>query len=525
MKSTKKLLALLLSALLLLSLLPAAFATEAQTDAGAGDTTGEVTPRTDNTTYSLTITNTENSRQYELYQVFKGALHTEGDNKILSDVVFGASWRDQTLVGTPVPENILNVYVKGDGKANIDNFLPHKSDTSFANTTAIDDKATFEDLPAGYYVVLEVGKVTGHAAKSECIIQVVGNTSVAAKMEVPTSYKKVMDTNDSAGTTTGWQDSADYDIGDKVPFQLTATVAKNILDFKGPYALTFHDKQSPGLTFNPDSVVVKIDGQKVTTDYTVVTQDIDDGCTFHVQFENLKVYKEQGIQGGSKVTVEYTSTLNDRAKIGSEGNPNEMHITFSNNPNSNEPEENGRTPDDKVIVFTYQFEVWKGNENGDPLGGADFELFKEIAGDDYISVRKITADQAMVGHFAPQTKFIYLFTGLDDGNYKLVETKAPGGYNTAEDYYFTISAEHDEEADSPALNVLTFKHKQKDGTEEVISSTLANGMSRITIQNFKGNTLPSTGGMGTTVFYVLGSILAVGAAILLVSKKRMNGAR
>lgn len=524
MKTTKKLLALLLSAILLLSLLPAAFATGVDTDAGAaGNTPAEQNPPTDTPTYSLTITATENNREYELYQVFKGTLHIEGDNKILSDVVYGASW-DNHAVGDPVDDTILQGYEDGTAKDNIDKFLANKGNY-IAKVKATGAKAMFEGLPAGYYVVLEVGEVTGNAAKSEHIIQVVGDTSVAAKMDVPTSQKKVKDTNDSTGETSVWQDSADYDIGDNVPFQLTATVAENILAFKGKYTLTFHDKESAGLTFNPDSVVVKIDGNTVTTGYTVVTQGLNDGCTFHVRFDDLRAYKEQRIHGGSIVTVEYTSKLNENAKIGSEGNPNEMHITFANNPNSDEPEENGRTPDDKVIVFTYQFEVWKGNENGDPLGGADFELFKEIAGGDYISVRKITADQAMVGHFAPQTKFIYLFTGLDDGNYKLVETKAPGGYNTAEDYYFTISAEHDEEADSPALKVLTFKHKQKDGTEEVISSTLANGMSRITIQNFKGNTLPSTGGMGTTVFYVLGSILAVGAAILLVSKKRMNGAR
>lgn len=516
MKSTKKLLALLLSAILLLSLLPAAFATEA---GGTGTTGGEATPTSNTPTYSLTITNTENGRKYDLYQVFTGSLHDENGNKILSDVVYGKSWRDQTLVGTPVLENVLNEYVKGDGKANIDNFLPHKAATAFKTVDAVGNTATFENLPAGYYVVLEVGEVTGHAAKSECIIQVVGNTEVAAKMKVPTSQKKVKDTNDSiANSTTGWQDSADYDIGDNVPFQLTATVAENILDFKGDYALTFHDTQSAGLTFNND-VVVKIDGQQVTTGYDVVTEGIADGCTFHVKFNDLKVYKEQRIHGGSVVTVEYTSRLNEQAQIAPYGNPNEMHITFSNNPNSTgpDPEENGKTPKDKVIVFTFEMDVLKydgtGNTEAVPLYGAEFTLEKMVNGA-YKEVKKIGADEALE---SGGVKSWFRFSGLDDGEYRLSETKTPRGYNTAKPVEFTITASHSVEAEEPILIDLNC-------TGDGITVN-QNKQIHATVYNYRGNTLPSTGGMGTTVFYVLGSILAVGAAILLVSKKRMNGAR
>ena len=514
MKSTKKLLALLLSAILLLSLLPAAFATAPE---------APVEP-----TYSLTIKHTLDGRQYELYQIFRGALHTdEHGNKILSDVVYGASWANQTE-GAPVPENILNEYVAGDGKANIDKFLPNKKDTAFRTVKAVGTgvtSATFENLPAGYYFVQEVGELTGQNAKSEHIIQVVGNTEVAAKMDVPTSQKKVKDTNDSTGETTGWQDSADYDIGDKVPFQLTAEVAQNILNFKGPYALTFHDKQSAGLTFNPEDVKVMIDGTLVTTGYTVVTgEDITDGCTFHVKFNDLKVYKEQRIHGGSVVTVEYTSTLNENAQIGSVGNPNEMHITFSNNPNSDQPEENGETPNDKVIVFTFQLDVFKldgsSNPAGKPMAGAEFTLYKKNTGNEFVPYKVITPDKADGSDNQDGIKHVYHFKGLDDGTYKLVETVTPQGYNTADPIEFTITAEHDVISDDPKLTSLS-----GDNTIILNVGAVTSGIFTTYVQNFKGNTLPSTGGMGTTVFYVLGSILAVGAAILLVSKKRMNGAR
>ena len=507
MKTTKKLLALLLSAILLLSLLPAAFATEPEAQAAA-------------TTYSLTVTGTQNGRKYELYQVFTGTLHEENGTKILSDVHYGASWKGKNTSDL-VDETTLNSYVTAaSGKINIDMFLPNKADTAFKTVSAVDDRATFTELPAGYYMVLEVGEVGGHAAKSEHIIQVVGNTEVVAKMDVPTSYKKVKDTNDSiANSTTGWQDSADYDIGDAVPFQLTATVAENILDFKGPYALTFHDKQSPGLTFNSGSVEVKIDGQTVTTGYSVVTQGITDGCTFHVKFNDLKVYKEQRIQGGSVVTVEYTSRLNENAVPGATGNPNLMHITFSNNPNSSvEPEENGTTPDDKVIVFTFEMDVFKydgtkGETPTDPLAGAEFTLEKKINGV-YEEVGRIGPKDALdLGG----VQAWFRFSGLDDGEYRLSETKTPRGYNTAKPVEFTITASHSVEAEEPILIDLNC-------TGDGITVN-QNKQIHATVYNYRGNTLPSTGGMGTTVFYVLGSILAVGAAILLVSKKRMNGAR
>lgn len=522
MKSTKKLLALLLSAILLLSLLPAAFATEVQPGAGDGNTTGGQTPTTDNDNYSLTITDTENNREYELYQVFKGALHIdEHGNKILSDVVYGASWSDKNE-GTPVDDTVLQGYENGTAEDNIDKFLAHKGNP-ITTVKATGTTAMFEGLPAGYYVVLEAGNVTGYAAKSKHIIQVVGDTSVAAKMEVPTSYKKVKDTNDTTGDTTGWQDSADYDIGDNVPFQLTATVAKNILDFKGPYALTFHDKESAGLTFNPDSVVVKIDGNTVTTGYTVDTEGIDDDCTFHVKFDDLKAYNKEGetavVTKNSVITVEYTSKLNENAKIGSEGNPNEMHITFSNNPNSTGPEENGETPKDKVIVFTYQLQVLKYNgtdaaEQSLPLEGAVFTLYKKNPAGGYDLVKTITPEKAEDTGYG--VKFAYNFVGVDDGEYKLEETKAPAGFNTADPIYFTISATHQENADNPQLIEVK-------GTDPITNTT--DHKLHVAVHNYRGNTLPSTGGMGTTVFYVLGSILAVGAAILLVSKKRMNGAR
>lgn len=541
MKSTKKLLALLLSAILLLSLLPAAFATGVGEGESAGGTT-EVSKEK----FTLTIDGTSIGRKYEIYQIFTGALHTEQETgsttetTYLSDLKYGDAWTAAGKKGTAVSDEDITDFGKdapGHWKRlNTKNGGAPKAHGDAPVECTTGTSVAFTNLDAGYYIVIEVtesNKIEAGETYSSAIVQVVKNTTANTKPGTASSYKKVKDINDSQGTTyTDWQDSADYDIGDDVPFQLTAVVGSDFALYPAgrKYSLTFHDEQSKGLTFKPDSVKVYLNTVSDTNPipsmhYKVKTTGIADKCTFEIHFDDLKAIT--GVTAGSKIIVEYTSALNTSAVIGSTGNPNKMHITFSNNSNSNTDEEDGKTPDDEVIVFTYQFEAWKGNENRDPLEGADFELFKQDASGKYtISKGKITAEQAVGSdHFASNKSFVYRFTGLDDGNYKLVETKAPSGYNTAEDFYFTISAQHDADSPSPKLTVLTFKYTDKDGIEQDMGATPSNGFATMLIQNFRGNTLPSTGGMGTTVFYVLGSILAVGAAILLVSKKRMNGAR
>ena len=186
---------------------------------------------------------------------------------------------------------------------------------------------------------------------SDFILEVVSDVEVNAKDDSVSSQKKVKDANDSEGEVSDWQDSADHDIGDSVPFQLKATIA-NDFDKYETYKLIFHDKQCDGLTFEPDSVKAYVDGTEVTG-FTVV-ENPDDDCTFEIVFDDLT--KIDGVQNGSEVTVEYTSVLNTDAVIGAEGNPNEMCVEYSNNPNADVEgieDTTGKTPWDKVIVFTY----------------------------------------------------------------------------------------------------------------------------------------------------------------------------
>ena len=544
MKTTKKLLALLLSAILLLSLLPAAFATEA---GGTGTTGGEATSSTAQK-FHLTITNTYPKHVFELYQVFTGTLHTETTQvggtetttRYLSDIAFGSAWGDTTGkdISTIVDEFKKNVDNNWNVLVTENVATPKVYETKTCADGA--NSVTFSDLDAGYYIAREITPVADMGegvTYSSVIVQVVESVNVASKHGTASSQKKVMDTNDSvANSTTGWQDSADYDIGDMVPFQLTAVVGSDYAKYSKErgYSLTFYDHESKGLTFDSTTVkayVVNGSDDPVAIDaaqYTVSapTNRADGSHDFTIKFTNLN--NITAVKASSKIVVEYESRLNKDAAIGSTGNPNEMHITFSNNPNSDQPEENGKTPDDKVIVFTYRFDVFKkdgtqaGAENHAPLPGATFALYKKVNGDYTKEIGTIKSKETPEG-------YIFRFTGLDDGDYRLVEVKAPDGYNTAEDVYFTITANHDPDSTDPKLINLGCKYRSgQTGTANEITgsvSGLNDGSILIDVLNYRGNTLPSTGGMGTTIFYVLGSILAVGAAILLVSKKRMNGAR
>ena len=271
--------------------------------------------------------------------------------------------------------------------------------------------------------------------------------------------------------------------------------------------MTFHDTQSSGLTFNPDSVTVYVgsEGNTIDSQYYEVNANPVDDCTFEIVFENLKAVSGVTINPGSTIYVEYTSTLNENAVLGSAGNPNTMHLTYSNNPNGTGT---GQTPDDKVIVFTYQVVVNKVDPENMPLAGAQFTLEKYDADSaDWTSVGEATLS-------GEDTTFT--FTGLDDGQYRLTETQTPAGYNTIDPITFTVTAAHDETSDNPQLTSLS---GNADTGTITFTPALPTGSLTTNVVNEAGAVLPSTGGMGTTVFYVAGAVLVLGAGACLVLRQ------
>lgn len=498
-KAMKKLMAALLAVAMVCAMAIPAFAEGAGT-AGTGTAAA-------GTTYTITINNPVGT--YEAYQIFSGDLH----DGTLSNVTWGTgvSEAGKTALGdAKTKAATLN-------ESNVKAFAEEVSSYLDA-TSGTYDAGKITGLSAGYYLVKN-SSVGEHETYTSFILKVVQNVNVSPKGDKPSLEKKVKDINDTTDDTiSNWQDSADHDIGDEVPFQLTAKIASNFADYT-TYKFVFHDVQSAGLDFLENTVTVKVGGTELTADqYKVITTGLTDGCTFHVVIEDLKQIRNAAAD--AKVVVEYKSKLNKNAVIGSKGNPNEAYLEYSNNPH--DTNSTTTTPNDKVTVFTFKVVANKTNgATGKALEGAAFALYKKDNAGKWNLVALNNAIESAAGKYTidKKDKTTFEWVGLDDGTYKISEIITPAGFNSIEDQIFTVTAEHDVTSENPKLTSLS--GNATTGTIE-FTSKMDEGSLSTTIENNAGATLPSTGGIGTTIFYVVGGGLMVAAAILLITKKRME---
>lgn len=493
MRKVKKLIGVLLAAVMVLAMGVPTFAAE-----------------------NYTISAPDNDHTYEVYQVFTGD-YSEG---VLSNVKWGQNGTGTT--GENVDKTTLDALMAvnaGTDKEQLKVIEQYVNLNSEAFATIEKDadprKVT---VPAGYYLIKDKdGSVSGDDSYTLYIVQVVGDVTITPKSDVPEFEKKVQDINDSKDNdVSGWQDSADHDIGDMVNFQLKGTVADNYDNYEA-YKFIFHDRESAGLTFDSSSVKVYVDNALIQSGYQVVTEGLEDGCTFEIRFADLKDIPS--VHAGSVITVEYQSKLNENAVIGSVGNPNTANLEFSNNPNDEQGGETGTTPDDTVIVFTFKTIINKKDGENKPLDGAAFQLEKFVASeegsDTYNGVKgNWTVIETIE---ADDNKTTFEFRGLDDGIYRLTETTTPDGFNTMAPIIFEITANHQISADNPQL--ISLNGNKLTGKIEFTTS-LPDGSLSADVINQKGSTLPETGGMGTTIFYVLGAILVIGAGVLLIVRRR-----
>lgn len=440
---------------------------------------------------------------YGAYQVLVGDIDNAG---VLSNVQWGSAVNaeDGKVNGETARDFAERLAtLKGDAAtAAIEAVLGDKA-TATA-TASGKGNVTITGLDKGYYFVKDESAPTGTPASMTKFIAKLVDTNkvtVNAKSSVPSVEKKVQDINESKeDTLTNLQDSADYAIGDNVPYTVTATIGSGIDNYKA-YSFQFVDTMSKGLTLKQNTWDIKVNGKSIKSLFTLTSAAGADGAT--VWTWAAKDIKPE-VTDGSKVVLTYDCELNANAVIGAAGNPNTVKLKFDNNPNNcGEGKPDGETPEDKNIVFTYKTIVNKVNEKKDPLKGAQFTLEKVMKNGSKKPITTITV--------VDDTSF--QFNGLDDGDYVLTETVTPAGYNTVAPINFTITATHDTVADDPQLKTL-------DGgnifTGDVDAGTLTGE-----VVNEKGVTLPETGGIGTTLFYVFGGLLLGAGAILLVTKKRM----
>ena len=382
------------------------------------------------------------------------------------------------------------------------------------------------NVAAGYWLFADVRNLDEQNLANSLIIvdsHRGGTITITPKTGLPTIEKKVKDITDSSDASiddNAWQDSADHDIDtNRVPFKLTATLPENLAGYN-TYKIVFHDTLSDGLTRTTDPIKVLMYANKDAAEVDNDTKNITEndgatdvtkyftssaGNTFTVSCDNVK--EITGVTKDTVFVVYYEATLNDGAVIGAAGNPNTAYLEFSNNPYD---EGTGKTKDDTVIVFTYQLTINKTDADKNPLAGAGFTLYKKNTTGTYVPV-----GNAVTG--TGESSNIFEWTGLDDGDYKLVETTVPAGYNKMENIEFTITAEHDTKSDAPSLTKLDSTL----GTAQMENGALT-GVITDDIVNQTGTVLPETGAKGTVMLITISTMFVMVAAVFMITRKKMS---
>ena len=566
MKNVSKLFALLLALTLVLSMVAPAFA--------ANDTP-----------HTITLTYNKAGHVYDAYQIFAGDISdgkltaitwgtgVDGDaiiTALKADATLGADFAGDVTTAEQVADVLTN-YENDSAKieafarifaanlpTNEDGLIKAGVSTESVNAEGNGYIYTIPVVGDGYYLVKDAGTIAADDAATKYILQVLGDVDVKVKADAPTLEKKI----DENGSKV---DLNEVFVGDKINYVLTSRVP--VMDGYNKYFFIINDTMSKGLTFNGD-VAVKIGGNALTegTDYVVEVTNNDDGTTsFQIIFKNFIARKAQANQA---IEVTYSATLNENANIGETGNPNVANLIYSNNPNEDGvglpetpdkpgPEDDdvlGRTPDDEVVTYTSGIKLVKVDQDGNVLTGAKFkidgvaqkvviiseQIFQvaengtyyrltdgtyteeaptELTEDKYEStsvmyelitvVNKDTVKTHIVTDAWVDENGVITFEGLGEGEFTITEVEAPEGYN---------------KLTRPITVVINFDENgtpKWTATRDGVPMELDGNIFVMQIENKAGATLPTTGGIGTTIFYVVGAVLALGAVVLLITKKRM----
>lgn len=342
--------------------------------------------------------------------------------------------------------------------------------TTVAPIKATSTTVKFDGLPLGYYLV---DTTTGS------LLNLTTTNPDAVIKEKNTVTPKV-DKNVKEDSTAAYGKTNDATIGDTIDFKATITTGAGYTKY------VLRDTMSAGLTFNADSVNVKVGDTTVdTSNYTVTPNK--DGYTFVVEFKDSYI---DTLPKNTKIEVYYTATLNENAVVEGNGNPNELDLAYG---------ENNTTDKVKTTTYTYAFDLVKNDKDKNQLEGAKFKLLDKTGKEIKVVLVDVTKNIYRVAVGNEEGVLIVVgkatIEGLDADEYQLEEVEAPVGYNKlTSTVKFTITGKNDNNTYERASN-------------EVI--------------NYTGSQLPETGGMGTTLFLTLGSILVIGFGLLLVTKLRV----
>ena len=431
-----------------------------------------------------------------------------------------------------------------------------------------DTSVKFTDLPLGYYVVEDTAETTPVSAL--VLTSTKPNVEVNIKAELPVVDKKIIEEQDRVETNNAA-------VGDVVSYEVTSKVP----DMTGytKYYFVLKDTMSLGLTFNQD-VAITIGNQALTkdTDFTVTAKATANGTEIEIVFKNFISYKDQK---GDAITVTYSATINENAVIGAAGNPNYVKLQYSNNPNkvvSGDPDNpdkpavpEGETPEEEVRTYVTGLKLIKVDPEGNRLTGAEFTITgnklnkvlvrKDVyAQDENGTYWRLTdgtyTTQDPLDEGVEQSKYesvtvkyakesvtevketqenvkatavvgddgVLRFDGLSAGDYEITELRSPAGYNLLEKpFKITIDWTAPENVSVPCTWTVS-DTEAGDGYASSLESgaQIVDGCIQIQVENKSGTQLPETGGMGTTLFYIVGGLLMTTAVVLLITKKKLS---
>lgn len=530
--------------------LVAVTASAAMAVAGLAGVASSAMAADNNVTVTVPATANLKNHTYTAYQILTGSQAESGG--ALGSTSWGAGIdsvnflkalkADKTIGGYFTNVNTSDEFVKALGNA--DNFASNGANTNIVAKIALANKtgdgAALKNgantLATGYYLIVDSTTEGNQTVYNPAVLAITSDITIQDKTSVPTLEKKVQENKKSVTGEygSGFNDVADYNIGDDVPFHLIGSVPD--MSQYETYKYTFSDTLGDGFDA-PTSVKVSLSDDKVldaedsdiTSSFTVTNPLTK---TFTVSTNNLKAIA--GATTGKYVIVSYTAKLNSSAEIGLPGNVNTADLAYSNKPDQSgagDTDNTGKTPEDKVIVFTYGLDVTKVDSKNveTKLKDAEFKLKNSDGKWAIITDGKVTGwadadSQGSVLKSGEDGKF--KVEGLDNGEYTLTEIKAPAGYNIpADGFSVTLKATtvNSQAWDGDATGALT-DLAVKVGTDTGNGST-DTGLGAITIKNTQGSSLPSTGGMGTTILYAAGAAIVLVAAFGIAFAVRRRNAR